>query len=262
MPELPDVQIFKRYMDSTSLHHKIKNVSVNSTKVLESVSEKHLKSKLKNRSFESTKRYGKYLFAKTDQDFWLVLHFGMTGNIKYFKSDTKTIKHIRVLFCFTNDYHLAYISQRMLGRISLADSVETFIEKQKWGPDVMEIGYDTFKKIIQKSRGAIKSTLMNQKLLAGIGNVYSDEILFQSKIHPKKSIAKLNQDSLEDIYHNMKKVLIKATRWQADPHRFSNSYLLSHRDEDDKCPRCGSQIDTLKISGRTAYFCPNCQTKT
>jgi len=144
MPELPDVEIFKKHMDATSLHHKIRDVFVINTKVLNSISAKKLQNKLKDRSFESTMRYGKYLFAKTDENFWLVLHFGMTGNLKYFKNKRRNIEYGRILFCFTNDYTLAYISQRMLGKVGLTVSVEEFIKDKSWGPDALDIEHDVF----------------------------------------------------------------------------------------------------------------------
>ena len=261
MPELPDVEIFKRYLNATSLYQKIEDVCVNNTKVLKSISPEKLKSQLKNRSFESTMRYGKYLFAETDKDFCLMLHFGMTGSLKYFKNENRDIEYVRVLFSFTNGYHLAYISQRMLGKVGVTPSVEIFIEKQKWGPDALKMDYETFEGVIGKSRGAVKSTLMNQKLVAGIGNIYSDEILFQSKIHPKTPVDKLNQCRVKYLFGNMKKVLTKAVRWHADPREFPDTYLLPCRDKENKCPLCGTEIKTVKVSGRTAYFCPKCQTK-
>jgi formamidopyrimidine-DNA glycosylase len=165
MPELPDVEIFKRYMDTTSLHLEIGDISVNSTKVLKSISAKRLKSQLRKRSFEPTRRYGKYLFAQTDKDLWLVLHFGMTDYLKYYKRESRDIEYIRILFSFNNGYHLAYISQRMPGNVSLAPSVEKFIEKLKYGPDAFETNYETFRSAVKKSRGALKSTLMNQKII-------------------------------------------------------------------------------------------------
>ncbi|MFB0525631.1 MAG: zinc finger domain-containing protein [Phycisphaerae bacterium] len=92
-----------------------------------------------------------------------------------------------------------------------------------------------------------------------MGNIYSDEILFQSNIHPKTISNKLNHEQIRKIYHNMGKVLIKAIERQADPNRLPNSYLLPHRQKPNRCPRCNGILKTTKIIGRTAYFCPNCQ---
>jgi formamidopyrimidine-DNA glycosylase len=102
---------------------------------------------------------------------------------------------------------------------------------------------------------------MNQKIIAGIGNIYADEVLFQSKIHPKSSVDKLKEDSIEKLFKNMKKVLTKAIRGQADPQKFPDSYLLPYRNADNNCPVCGTKIRIVKVSGRTAYFCPDCQVK-
>jgi formamidopyrimidine-DNA glycosylase len=185
----------------------------------------------------------------------------MTGYLKYYKKEGGALDHVRVLFSFKNGYHLAYVSQRMLGSVSLAPSAEDFIEKQGFGPDAFEIGRETFRSVVKKSRGALKSTLMNQNIIAGLGNIYADEVLFQSKIHPKKPANKLKDDSIDRLFRNMKKVLKKAVQWRADPQKFPATYLLPYRDEENDCPLCGAKIRTVKVSGRTAYFCPRCQAK-
>lgn len=259
MPELPDVEIFKNYMDATSLHQKIKDISVENSKVLDSISPQKLNKVLKNHSFESTVRHGKYLFAKTGDNACLVLHFGMTGSLKYFKNQEQANEYIRVLFTFTNGYYLGYISQRMLGRVGVTESVEKYIEKQKLGPDALNIKYDDFKGIFNRSRGAVKTTLMNQNLIAGIGNIYADEILFHSKIHPNTPVGKLDGKVTERLFHNIRKILNKAVKYHANPAEFPDSYFLPHRNEGQSCPVCGARIKTMKISGRTAYFCPTCQ---
>lgn len=260
VPELPDVEVFKKYIDSTSLHQKIKDVDVNNSKVLKAVSQQKLKNKLKNRSLDSTRRYGKFLFIHTEMpDTILVLHFGMTGSLKYYKDNDPDIPHVRVMFSFTNGYHLAYISQRMLGKVSLTSSVDEFIKNQKWGPDALDIDFQKFEDIVKNSHGAVKTTLMNQKLIAGIGNIYADEILFHSKIHPKTTINRLRQADIKRLYQNTKQVLDNAIKWHADPANFTGKHLLPNRSKNKKCPVCGDKIHTVKISGRTAYFCPDGQ---
>jgi len=260
MPELPDVQTYKRYVDATSLHQQIQTVTVRNRRILKGISASKLKSKLQRRCFQSTTRYGKYLFVKTNNNYWLALHFGMTGFLKYFKNGGKSGPHDRLIIAFENGYNLAYVCQRLLGALRLVTSIDNFISDIRLGPDALNVDFERFKKILQESRGAIKSTLMNQKRLAGIGNIYSDEILFQSNVHPETISNKLNHEQIRKIYHNMVKVLIKAIERQADPNKLPNSYLLPHRQKKKSCPRCNGILKTTKVIGRTAYFCPNCQT--
>src|SRR5882762_11196337 len=100
MPELPDVETFKRYLDATSLHQRINGVDVESAYVLKGVSARELAHRLKGRCFESSRRYGKHLFVRADGELWLRLHFGMTGSLQYLKNDEEAPRHARVLFVF------------------------------------------------------------------------------------------------------------------------------------------------------------------
>ena len=259
MPECPDVEIFRQYLDATSLHQKIQTVTVHNRKVLEKTSPKKLDQALQGHSLESTTRHGKYLFAKSDDQTTLVLHFGMTGSLQYSKSDRENGPHDRIIFFFTNNYKLAYVCQRLLGRVGLIESVDRFVKGHKLGPDAMHMDLKGFRQIFERGRGSVKSTMMNQKLIAGLGNIYSDEILFQAAIHPAMACSKLSDADVKNLHHNMKKVLKRAVERKADAEKLPKSYLLVYRDKGGACPRCHSKLQTRKISGRTAYFCPRCQ---
>ncbi len=97
MPELPDVEMFKRYLDATSLHQRIDDVDVRNAYILKNVTARELARGLKGRRFESTRRHGKHLFVRADRKLWLRLHFGMTGSLEYFKDDRQAPRHTRVL---------------------------------------------------------------------------------------------------------------------------------------------------------------------
>src|SRR5216683_7496785 len=180
MPELPDVETFKRYLDATSLHQRISSVDVRSAYVLKGVSAHELARRLKGRSFESSRRHGKHLFVRADGDVWLRLHFGMTGSLQYFKHEKQAPTHVRVLFVFANNYRLAFDDQRKFGQIGLIGEVDEFLKKRALGPDALDVDLAKFRKMMAKHRGAVKSILMNQRLIAGIGNIYADEILFRA----------------------------------------------------------------------------------
>jgi len=261
MPELPDVEVFKRYLDSTSLHHRITDVQIQSSQVLGDVSEQDLRADLKGHEFECTKRHGKYLFTGLDSGRWLVLHFGMTGNPKYFKDMDQEPQYDRLLFSFANGYHLAYQSRRKLGEVALLDDLQAFVEGKELGPDVLDESFDlqAFKKVLQGHRGMVKSALMNQQLMAGIGNVYSDEILFQAGIHPRTKVNQLDDEQLGEIFKGMKEVLNMAIDRQADPQQFPDTYIIPHRHQGGTCPCCGAEVRRVKVSGRSAYYCPNRQ---
>lgn len=257
MPELPDVEVFRRYMNATSLHQKIDRVSVEDPSVLGDVPTRSLQMRLKGRELVSTMRHGKYLFAETDDDEWLVLHFGMTGFLKYYKDTEQAPEHVRMRIAFANGYHLAYDCQRKLGLIDLTKDVGSFIEDKELGSDPYreDFGYDAFRDLLKGRRGSIKSSLMNQQLIAGIGNVYSDEILFQSGIHPASQVTNLRDKQLETIFREMQKVLETAIREKVNPDDFPDSFLLGHREPGADCPKCGGSIEKKTIGGRSGYFC-------
>ncbi len=259
VPELPDVETFKRYLDATGLHQEIKAVKVYNDRILRGISSRKLQSALKGKSFESTYRFGKHLFAQFDEKAWLELHFGMSGWLKYFKKMDKDPPHDRLLVSFTNGYHLAYDSQRMLGNVGLFEDPQELVDEKDLGPDALDIDLTAFRKALEGRRGSIKSALMNQEILAGIGNVYSDEILYQAGIHPRTKVDQLDSEDVKRLFHKMKRVLEMTVEKKANPEEFPKSYIIPVREDGADCPRCGGTVKSTKISGRTAYFCPKCQ---
>jgi len=261
MPELPDVEIMRRYMERTSLYQPISDVVRLNEDVLRNLSADRLKGTLAGSQFEQTLRHGKYLFARTNTKGWVVFHFGMTGYLEYHEEKGKTHRHTRVEFIFQNGRGLSFILQRKLGGLWLTESVAGFMEKQGLGPDALDgkLGSDELKGVAQNTGGSVKSFLMNQKRIAGIGNVYSDEILFQTGILPWTLTENIYSEGWQKLATKTREVLETAIERGADPGEMPGSYLLPHRREGDICPRCKGEISAAKISGRTAYFCTGCQ---
>ncbi len=261
MPELPDVAAFKSSLDATALHQRIEDVEAQGAYPLKEIDPDELREGLRGRTFESTERHGKYLFVALDGDRgWLVLHFGMTGDLNYYEAPEKEPEYDQVLFRFANDYHLAYVSKRKLGEVRLIDDKEAFIEEHDLGPDAMaeDFDYERFKETFGQKRGMVKSALMDQSTLAGVGNVYSDEILFQAGIHPQRKVRDLDEEELRTIYGCLKEVLETAMKHNAEPADFPDGYLIPYRGE-ARCPCCDGELKSVKVSGRTAYYCPERQ---
>ncbi len=256
MPELPDVEVYRSYLAHTVLHKKIEDIKINVDRILASPKERIIE--LKGNSFEDTHRHGKYCFLKNNKDSFLILHFGMTGDVEYYQKEDDP-KNSALVFLFSEGHKFAFISIRKLGKVFITKDKQEFIKEKELGPDALSVAKDDFLKIIQSKRGMIKSALINQKFIAGIGNIYSDEILFQAQIHPTTNISRLDEKLLDNLYKKMRKVLIMAIARQAEPEKFPQSYLLPHRSKGEKCPRCGGEIAQTKVSGRTAYYCPKCQ---
>jgi formamidopyrimidine-DNA glycosylase len=263
VPELPDVEVFKQYLDATSFHKEIDRVEVHSPQVLEGISASKLRRRLEGHTFESTRRHGKYLFVRLNDGNWLVLHFGMTGSLKYFRDLDKDTPHDRFLIGFSNGYHLAYDSQRKLGKIGMVEEVKEFVKEKVLGPDALDPNFDitAFGEALTGRTATVKAALMNQKHIAGIGNIYSDEILFQAGIRPQAQVDRLKGKALERLFQATKEVLQTAIDCRADPGEFPNSYLIPVRHKGRGCPKCERAIREVKISGRTAYYCSHCQKK-
>jgi formamidopyrimidine-DNA glycosylase len=259
VPELPDLEVFKRYVDSKSLHQDIEKIEVKDGRVLGKVSVGELSRGLEGRKFESTRRHGKHLFVELDDGGWLLLHFGMTGGLKHYKDAGEEPTHARVLFYFTNGHHLAFDDQRLFGKVDLIEDPDDFIQEKKLGLDPLDLDFPAFRERLAGRRGEIKATLMNQRIFAGIGNIYSDEILFQVCLHPKKSVGRLDGDTIHELYEQTRRVLHAGIEHGANPEDLPDSYLLPHRQEGAACPRGNGEIQKTRAAGRTAYYCPACQ---
>ncbi|MEJ2433310.1 MAG: bifunctional DNA-formamidopyrimidine glycosylase/DNA-(apurinic or apyrimidinic site) lyase [Pseudolabrys sp.] len=265
MPELPDVENFKRTLDRTARNKKIAHVEVRAGKILQGVSARKLARALTGRKLTRSRRHGKHLFARIGNGPWLALHFGMTGYFADFKKLEDDPAHDRLRLDFNNGTHFAFVNQRKFGKLHLVDAPDDLIGEEKLGPDALDkkLTLKKFRALLGDRRGAIKAALMDQNLIAGIGNVYSDEILFQARLHPQTQVEDLDDTQVGNLYRVMRRVLQTAIKKGAGSEqlfeRAPASYLLRHRESGAKCPRCGGKVKTMKAGGRTAYYCPKCQ---
>jgi len=159
MPELPEVEIFKRYLDKTSLKQLIKYIQVTDNRILKT-EESHLKDSLNGKRFESSIRHGKYLLVYLKPRY-LVMHFGMSGDLEYYDNKNDPPKFSKVIFQFDNGFSLAYISIRMFGKVSVANSIEEFIENKKLGPDAYKMTFEDFQEAVQRRSAIAKNALLN-----------------------------------------------------------------------------------------------------
>jgi formamidopyrimidine-DNA glycosylase len=259
MPELPEVETFKQYLDDTSLKQEIKDIKIIDKRIL-NVDPSVLRRSLLNKKFESSIRHGKYLFISLNPKY-LVLHFGMTGDLEYYDKQDDEPKFSKVIFYFKNDYNLAYISTRMFGRVTIVNSIEEFINFKKLGPDAFKMSLEDFTEALNRRSAILKNALLNQSFIAGVGNIYSDEILFRTRVNPLTKIDELSETKKQELYENIKYVLKFGIEHKGDLSRYPKSFLIPHRKKDEKCPICNTTIEDFEVSGRHGFFCPNCQKK-
>ncbi|WP_455382489.1 Fpg/Nei family DNA glycosylase [Salinispira pacifica] len=266
MPELPDVEVFRRYLDATSLHQEVLSVKVNSRRILEQTSGDELMRTLPGLELTGTIRHGKYLFVRTSGTRvgggspHLLIHFGMTGFLQYFKNPPDDRRHHRAVIDFRNGYHLAYVNQRLLGKFGLVRSPDRYCVDNGIGPDAGELSFDEFRERVRRGRGSVKTTLMNQSIMSGLGNVYADEVLFHARIHPRASIGELDDAAVRRIFDEMHRVLETVIDCKAQVDRMPGSFLVPRRREGAECPGCSGRVASEKLAGRTTYLCPECQT--
>lgn len=257
MPELPDVEIYRKYFNRTGLNKKIDKVEVIDKSILFNTSIQKLSANLVGKKIISASRHGKYFFGKIENNKYLMIHFGMTGRFDY-KKKGKIPDYSKVILYFSDSF-LSYVCIRKLGKVAILESKNTFIEDKNLGPDALDLDWGKFKKLTKNKRGKIKGALMDQKFIAGLGNIYNDEIFFQSNIDPQRKISSLNQSELKKIYENIKYVTDMAINKKADPDKLPESWLLTNREEGKKCPKCSGEIKKITVSGRGTYYCPSCQ---
>ncbi|MDW5564269.1 MAG: DNA-formamidopyrimidine glycosylase family protein [Methanomassiliicoccus sp.] len=257
MPELPEVETFKRYIEARALRRRIVQVEVRNRTVLGAMGPEELERKVEGGMFLSVRRHGKQLFLELSSRGWLTWHFGMTGEPVLFEDDEVT-RFPRVLFHFDRST-LAFDDPRMLGRIGWTEDWEEFVHRKGLGPDALVISKDDFAERFGRARGAIKPALLDQHRMAGIGNIYADEVLFQSRIDPRTEASALSREDLEAMHRIMRRVLRLSIDRGTDFSAFPRSYLLHHRSKGARCPGCGGTVRTTTLGGRTTYFCPACQ---
>ncbi len=259
MPELPDVEIERRYLEATSLHRPIARVRVFDDQVLDSDTPAMLGRRLHARRFESADRHGKWLVAALDEGGAVVFHFGMTGRLKGHRAPSAPPEHAQVRFRFRDGGALDYIAPRKLGIVRTADSLGEVITQESLGPDARGVSFEEFRERMGSKRGTIKGALTDQTAIAGLGNVYADEILFQSRIHPRTSASRLSSEQLRRLFGALHEVLDTAIGVRANPDAMPDAYLLPRRAPGEACPRCAGAVVPFKLGGRRGYYCPRCQ---
>ncbi|MFP4566660.1 MAG: Fpg/Nei family DNA glycosylase [Spirochaetaceae bacterium] len=258
MPELPDVEVFRRYLVRHAGGADIVEVEVRDSRCLDDIAVNRFEELLAGTQFGQTRRHGKHLFVGLKPDRWLVLHFGMTGFLQRVSHDEDP-DYSRIAFHLAGGGALHYILKRMLGRVGITGSPETFIGEHDLGPDALELDSDAFDELLQLARGGVKSLLMNQARIAGIGNIYSDEMLFQAGIHPGARCGDLDAEARGRLDVARQAVLETAIEREADPERLPREWLIPHREAGGRCPRCGGTIRREVINGRGSYVCTSHQ---
>ncbi len=258
MPELPDVEGFRGVFDSCAKGRVIRQVEVLDAGVLHGVSAGRLREVLEGRRFTRAERHGKWLLARTGGP-TLAFHFGMTGGLVCARPEDQPHPHDRVLFTFGGDRRLHYRDQRKLRGLWLADEdadVVRLLDGQ--GPDALAVDREEFEAALAAHRGSVKTVLTDQSVVAGLGNLLADEILWRARVGPTRHANELSEADRRHLYTQMRRTLHAAIPTGRVPPR--DSWLTGHRDTPSPhCPRCGEALRRTRLGGRTTVWCAKCQ---
>lgn len=256
MPELPEVEIYTRYFAAHALKQKIARVDVRDERILGMTRKETLGRALKSNAFSRVRRHGKNLFAEAGQQ-WVHFHFGMSGDLAYYGRADETPRFARVVFEFANGKRLAFEDMRLFGVVDLTPDPETYIAAHHLGPDPLEPRFTlrSFRQLMEGRRGAVKALLMSQDVIAGVGNLYADEMLYQTSIHPRRSVDRISPAESKSLYAAMRRILREVIARKARGAGYPAKYLIPHREEGERCPLCGGTIKRTVVFGRTTYFC-------
>jgi len=270
VPELPEVETVKRKLNKRLQNKKIMKVEVFHNNVFAKQDIEKIKEMIKNQTIHQIKRRGKWLLFELDK-YYLLSHLRMEG--KYLYKDFKEAqnKHELVIFNIDNEFELRYQDTRKFGKMYL-------VEKSKEITPLKELGLEPWDKNLTKEylkeklktkNRPIKASLLDQSIIAGIGNIYADEILFLSNINPERKSNSIKDKELQQIIENTKKVLenaieeggttIRSYTSEEGVHGNFQNNLNVHQRKGEKCPICSTTIIKKVVSQRGTYYCPKCQ---
>ena len=256
MPELPDVEHFRRTFARVATGRQIDEVLVTDHGILRDVTAEELDRALRGRRFEEPDRRGKWLIARTDEPA-LLLHFGMTGDLQWAPDPIGRHPHDRVIVVLDRG-EVRYRNMRKLGGVWLASGpIEVDRLLSRLGPDALDVGRQEFLRRMDARRGRVKAVLLDQSFLAGIGNLLADEALWDARIHPARRIGDLTTDERATLFRSLRSVL----RHTVDryPEGFRTRWNAVRGRPAARCPRCRTGLARTVVGGRTTYLCPSCQ---
>jgi len=288
MPELPEVETTVKELNREVLGWTFIDVWSDFRKMIKRPeSFDKFKKEIKNKKIKRIWRRGKNILFDLSGNKTLLVHQKLTGHLLLGKWEFKGGKwfpppgplsekintYIHLLFAFDNGQMLALSDLRKFAKVELWDTenLKESEEMKSLGPEPLEkdFTFEKFEEVLKEKKGKIKQVLMDQTIIAGIGNIYSDEILWIAKIHPFKEVSKLTEDELRKIYRAMRKILPKAIelggesisdfRRTSGKRGYFDKERKVYRRGGEKCLRCGTKIRRKKIAGRSAHFCPKCQ---
>lgn len=271
MPELPEIFNISRQMDEVLYNKTVSDVEINQPKIL-NISPEEFTTEIKGKTFNSTRCVGKWIFSELLPEHHLLINLGMGGDIICFKESAEIPENYQFKIDFEDGTGFT-VKFSWFGHIHLVKTDELGEHKPTkdlaMSPVDDEFTLEYFSKILrERKRRGVKSFLMNQKILSGIGNVYVQDILFIPKIHPLRKIGSLNDDEIFALYNSIRDVLnesidLGGLKYEKDffgnKGKYSGENMLVAYKEGEPCPECATTVIKIKTGSTSTYICPECQ---
>ncbi|MFB6181412.1 MAG: DNA-formamidopyrimidine glycosylase [Candidatus Magasanikbacteria bacterium] len=276
MPELPEVETIRRDLEDKILNKRIDSVEIRKDSAIKKDKER-FKSHIKEDSFSGVDRQGKLLnFKLNNSEYEILSHLRMTGKLIFDPSGEEVLdfpgKHTGVIFNFEDNSELYFDDVRTFGYMQLLKpKKKKEILAEKLGIEPLTEGFtlENFKEVLKSRRTNVKNILMKQKAIAGIGNIYADEICHESGVRPDRNIPELSENEIKNIFNKSEQVIKQAIHDRGTTFRdyvdssgkkgnFARKLKVYGR-EGEQCKDCNEVIKKIKLNGRGTHFCINCQ---
>ena len=267
MPELPDVEVMRRVIAPGVRGRTVSGVTLNWPNAVKAPTAGEFQEGLMGATVEDVGRRAKYFLFQLRDTRTLIVHLRMTGSLRVVESQGEMHRYTQTVFHFEDGYDMRFVDPRKFGAVWLVDEAESVVGDL--GPEPLEPAFtaEVLGGILEGRGTAIKSLLMDQKRIAGIGNIYADDILFRSGVHPMTRARDLELDKVESIHESIVWVLSRAIDIleknmpvDAPPTEdLGPMIFLAPREKGAGCPRCSGEIDKMVVGGRGTYFCGRCQ---
>lgn len=269
MPELPEVETIRRELEAAVTNQIIRRCRVFRESYLRGQSAREFESSVSGRKVLSLRRRGKYLLFTLDKGV-ILAHLGMTGNFKLPEMKALREKHTAAVFEF-EEFELVMNDVRRFGRLKFYPAAEKIPEISGLGVEPLESRFsaDLLMEALSHRKRSVKEALLDQSIIAGLGNIYASEILFRAGIHPLKPCNSIDMERMErltaaatavlnEALHHCGATISDYSRVDGKPGGFQD-FLRVYGRKGGECPACGSVIQRVVVSGRSSFFCPGCQ---
>lgn len=271
MPELPEVETIRRDLLPLVVGRAIRDatISPNAPRLVQLMPPDEFCRQIAGRRIEDISRRGKYLLLHLSDGLYWIVHLRMTGRLFHRQDGCPEGPHLRATFILDDGASLCFVDLRKFGTMWLIDDPEMVVSRLGPEPLSDDFTVEHLRSVLKRRSAPVKSVLLDQAAIAGIGNIYADEACFNAGINPRKAANKLSKSKVEALYAGVRQALLDALgdrgssfKDYVDGSGRSGGHQLNvkvFRRTGDPCYTCGTQIRRIKVAGRSTHYCPKCQ---